>query len=180
MASLEPTFRNATRDDALCISVLAAHVFVHTYATFGIREAIAREVTEELSTSAMAALLANPDVRFIVAEVANHLVGFVQLKLHAENTAVASHNAVEVVRLYVLERFASSGVGTGLLAKAEALAAAHGGQHTWLTTWVGNTRALAFYLRRGYTELGPTTYIFQGEHIENRLFVKALADRNHA
>ena len=86
MVNIEPTFRPATGDDALCISVLAAQVFVDTYATLGIREAIAREVTEELSVSAMAASIANSYHRFIVAEVANHLVGFVQLKLRAENT----------------------------------------------------------------------------------------------
>ena len=177
MAEIEPKFRPATGDDALCISVLAAQVFVDTYATLGIREAIARHVTEELSVSTMAASIANSYHRFIVAEVANHLVGFVQLKLHAENTAVSSHNAVEVVRLYVLERFASSGVGTSLLARAEALAAAQGAQHTWLTAWAGNARALAFYPRRGYAECGPTTYVFQGENIENRLFVKALTVR---
>ena len=174
MPSIEPTFRPATRDDALRISVLAAQVFVDTYATHGIRDAIARHVTEELSVSAMAASISNSYHRFIVAEVASQVVGFVQLKLRAENSAVGSPDDVEVVRLYVLERFASSGVGTSLLTRAEALAAAQGAQHTWLTAWVGNTRALTFYARRGYTELGPTTYVFQGENIENRLFVKAL------
>jgi len=177
MVEIEPTFRPATRDDALCISVLAAQVFVDTYATLGIGEAIARHVTEELSASAMAASIANSDHRFIVAEVANRLVGFVQLKLHAENSAVSSPNAAEVVRLYVLERFALSGIGTSLLTRAEALAVAQGAQHAWLTVWVGNTRALAFYPRRGYADLGPTTYVFQGENIENRLFVKALTAR---
>ncbi len=165
MVSIEPTFRSATRDDAQCISVLAAQVFVDTYAKHGIREAIARHVTEELSVSAMAALIANSDHRFIVAEIANHLVGFVQLKLRAENTALGALSAVEVVHLYVLERFASNGVGTSLLTRAEALAAAQGAQHTWLTVWVGNTRALAFYPRRGYTELGPTDLRLSGrEH----------------
>lgn len=172
--AIEPTFRPATEDDALCISVLAAQVFVDTYATHGIREAIARHVTEELSVSATAASIANSDHRFIVAEIAHHLVGFVQVRLRAESSAVSSSNAVEVAHLYVLERFASRGVGTSLLARAEALAAAQGAQHIWLTTWIGNTRALAFYPRRGYTEYGPATYVFQGESVENRLFVKAL------
>lgn len=77
----------------------------------------------------------------------------------------------------MLERFASSGVRTSLLARAEALAVGQGAQHAWLTTWVGNARALAFYPRRGYTEHGPATYVFQGEDVENRLFVKALTAR---
>jgi ribosomal protein S18 acetylase RimI-like enzyme len=178
MLEIEPTFRPATVDDALCVSVLASQVFVTTYATLGIREAIARHVTEELSVPAIAALIASSDQRFIVAEIAKHLVGFVQLKLRTEHHAVSSPNSAEVVRLYVLERFASNGVGTSLLTRAEALAVAQGAQHVWLTAWVGNTRALAFYLRRGYTELGPATYVFHGENIENRLLVKALTVRD--
>ena len=113
----------------------------------------------------------------MLAEIAHHLVGFVQLQLRTEHSAVSSPNAAEVVRLYVLERFTSTGIGTSLLARAEALAVAEGAQHAWLTAWVGNTRAMAFYRRRGYIELGPTTYVFQGETIENRLFFKALTVR---
>ena len=174
---IEPTFRPATADDALCISVLASQVFVDTYATHGIGETIARHVTQALSVSAMAASIAEPCHRFIVAELANHFVGFVQLKLRAGNSAVNSPDAVEVVRLYVQERFASCGVGTGLLTRSEALAAAAGAQHIWLTAWVGNIRALAFYSRRGYTDNGPATCVVQGEHIENRLLVKTLTAR---
>ena len=68
----EPTCRLATRDDALCIGVLATQVFLDTYATSGIRAGIAREVTELMSTSAIATLLAEPNRRFIVAELDRH------------------------------------------------------------------------------------------------------------
>ena len=44
----------------------------------------------------------------------------------------------------------------------------------WLTCWVHNTRALAFYARQGYAELGSTDYVFEGEHHENRVFAKTL------
>ena len=47
----------------------------------------------------------------------------------------------------------------------------------WLTAWVGNTRALAFYASQGYEELGSTDYRFQGESFENRLFARRLEPR---
>ena len=47
----------------------------------------------------------------------------------------------------------------------------------WLTAWIGNGRALAFYAAQGYGEAGKTLYDFQGELYENRLFVKGLATR---
>lgn len=87
MLNIEPTIRAATGDDSPCISVLAAQVFADTYTTPGTHDAVARHIAEELSASAMAASIADPDNRFIVAEVANRLVGFVQLRLRSENTA---------------------------------------------------------------------------------------------
>ena len=172
-AAAEPTCRVATCDDALCIGVLATQVFLDTYATSGIRAGIAREVTELMSTSAIATLLAEPDRRFIVAELDRHLLGFVQLHLRCGIDAPAA-DVAKVERLYVQERFAARGIGTVLLARAEALAAREGMRRIWLTVWAGNDRALAFYPRRGYRDDGPATYTFEGESYENRMFVKSL------
>jgi ribosomal protein S18 acetylase RimI-like enzyme len=60
------------------------------------------------------------------------------------------------------------------LAWAEALAAREGASTLWLTAWVGNQRALAFYASQGYEQLGSTDHTFEGEVFENRLFAKAL------
>ncbi len=53
-------------------------------------------------------------------------------------------------------------------------AAAAGASVLWLTPWVHNTRALAFYGRRGYQDHGPIWFRFEGEAHENRVFAKAL------
>src|SRR5215468_3379151 len=72
-------YRTATEPDALCLSVLATQVFLDTYATEGIRPAVAREVRELLSEEAFAARLADPRHAIVVAEVADHQVGFAHL-----------------------------------------------------------------------------------------------------
>jgi hypothetical protein len=61
-----------------------------------------------------------------------------------------------------------------LLAQAETHAAAQGAAVLWLTCWARNARALAFYARQRYTELGVTGYVFEGERHENRVLAKAL------
>ncbi len=168
------TYRIATADDALCLGVLATQVFLDTYATDGIRTSLALEARICLSTEATAAALAADGTTFIVAERAGHLIGFVHVALDSSHPQVETLRPAEVSRLYVLERFARTGIGTALLAHAEAYAAASGATTLWLTAWVRNTRALAFYVRRGYRESGSTPYIFEEEVFENRLFVKEL------
>lgn len=191
------TFRDAVADDALTLGVLATQVFLDTYATDGIRPPLAREVLAHCSTEATAVLLADRATQVIVAERDGHMIAFAQLRLGAPQPRVASDprvtsdvattgavedattGAVELTRLYVHERFTGGGVGTALLRRAEARAARNGAPALWLTAWAGNHRARAFYARRGYDDLGATTYTFEGELFENRLFVRRLDPPTH-
>lgn len=166
--------REAVPVDALCISVLATQVFLDTYATKGIRSGLAREVLETLSLTAVEREIGQPGITFVVAESNGHLVGFAELTARARHELVDSAQASKLNRLYVQERFAGVGIGRALLACAEAHARAGGACRIWLTAWVGNARALEFYVRQGYRDLGSTVYEFQGEQYENRLFAKEL------
>ncbi len=153
-------------------------VFLDTYATQGIRPALAREVLSEYSQGRFQQALANEAVQLCVAEVAGHLVGFAHVVLgqgHDLAPAAASgKTAAELLRLYVQEAFTGCQVGTQLLAQAEAQASAAGAGLLWLTPWVHNHRALAFYGRRGYRDHGQTFFVFEGESHENRVYAKTL------
>ena len=170
------SFRTAAGPDALCIGVLATQVFLDTYATKGIRPSLAREALHHYSTDAISAVLASPAVTFIVAEGAGHMIAFAQLTHGATQALVTVARAAELNRLYVQERFAGKGLGTALLRHVENVAAARGASALWLTAWVGNPRALAFYPRKGYQDVGATMYEFEGEQFENRVFLRRLVD----
>lgn len=169
------SYRNAAFDDALCIGFLGMQVFLDTYAIEGIRPAIAREVQRSLSPAAIERALIEPDVRFVLAEREGHLIAFAQATLHTGHPLVDEPAAAALNRLYVQERFTGRGLGRSLLARMEAAVAEEGDAVLWLTAWIGNARALAFYPRAGYAELGPTVFSFEGEDHENRLFAKRLA-----
>lgn len=171
------SFRLATAADAVCIGVLGTHVFLDTYATAGIRPALASEVLDHFSTSAISALLAHPDISFMVAEVANHIAGFCQLA-HGKRHALALPGpSAEVQRLYVQRPFMGQGIGKALLHVSERLAADRGAVSCWLTAWVENQRALSFYGAQGYRDVGKDIYVYQGDEYENRVFVRETAGR---
>lgn len=167
--------RTATPDDALCIGVLGLQVFLDTYATDGIRPSLAREALRGLSPEAIAARLALPATTFVVAETGGHLIGFAQLCARTPHPQVPEPTVAELERLYVQRNFLGQGVGARLLADAEAVARANDASALWLTAWIGNARALRFYARQGYDEIGTTYFEFEGERHENRLFRKRLA-----
>ena len=105
---------------------------------------------------------------------ANHMVGFAQVTLAARHALAPAGTQAELLRLYVQEPFTGAKVGTQLLVRAEALAASAGASVLWLTPWVHNHRALAFYSGRGYADYGLTYFNLQGESHENRVLAKAV------
>jgi ribosomal protein S18 acetylase RimI-like enzyme len=177
-ASRRPTLvidiRRAEHADALCLHALATQVFLDTYARSGIRPIIAREVKAELSENTFERLLADPRHCVLLAEHERHLVGFVDLGFRRTHERVAEKNSAELCRIYVQAPFIGRSIGTTLVEAAEAEARRNGASAIWLTAWASNERALRFYARRGYRELGAVPFVFEDETHENRLFAKTL------
>ena len=166
--------RLAEAEDALCVSVLVMQVFLDTYATEGIRPQIAREVLSSYSQSSFTTAISDPQSRLCVAERNGHLVGFAQVTLGATHELAPAGEQAELLHLYVQEPITGRKIGSQHLEQAENLAYLAGSSVLWLTPWVHNHRALAFYLRRGYQDFGLTHFVFEGESHENRVHAKHL------
>ena len=148
--------------------------FLGTYARSGITKAIATEVRKAFSTEAFAALLSAPDTQFHVAEIGGHSVGFVQTTRGTQQALAPTGQPVELDRLCVQEPFTRQGIGKALLQAAEFAAMQQAAQVMWLSAWVGNQRALAFYAAQGYEDNGEMMFHMQGQAIPNRVLSKRL------
>jgi ribosomal protein S18 acetylase RimI-like enzyme len=177
---LDFTLRAATQSDVLTIAALGMQVFMDTYATEGVREAIAREALESFAPETLSLLIKRPDTVFLLAEASQHLVGFAQICLQTDHALIGDEHAAELQRLYVQERFTGRGVGGQLLQRAEREASGRDASRLWATVWVGNPRALLFYPRQGYENAGSPVHRLQAETHENVLFCKPLKPSEHA
>lgn len=173
------TYRPGQPADALCVGVLATHVFLDTYAPQGMRPDLAREALSVYSREAFAARLADPALRFVLTECEGHLVAFAEIAL-VSPCKVPDPANVEIVRLYVHPRFHRQGIGQTLCSHAEGIAAARGAAGVWLTAWSGNARALAFYRAIGYEDIGAASYAIEGQHYDNRVLRKAAPGKEIA
>lgn len=163
--------RPATPADALCLSVLATQVFLDTYASDGIDTDLANEARSVYAESVFSARLARPGVRLLVAERRGRLIAFADLALDTACPA-AGIEGLEVFRLYVQAPFHGQGIGRALMAQAEQQARLLGRASVWLTAWSGNHKALAFYARLGFADVGATAYVIEGRAYENRILAK--------
>lgn len=161
----------ATAADALTLSALATQVFLDTYATHGISPDLAREAATVYAPAVFAQRLRDASVELWLAMSGGHAVGFVDVAF-ATTCPVPGVGGAEVFRLYVQRPFLRQGVGRALLAQAEKIACGRGADNVWLTAWVGNERALAFYRAQGYRDVGATEYVIEGTGYENRVLCK--------
>jgi ribosomal protein S18 acetylase RimI-like enzyme len=174
--SIAITCRRATAADASVLSALATQVFLDTYATRGISPELAREAVTVYAPAVFTQRLRGASVDLWLATSGGYAVGFVDVAFDT-TCPVPGVMGAEVFRLYVQRPFLRQGVGRSLLAAAEALAPGRGAGDVWLTAWVGNARALAFYRAQGYRDVGTTEYVIEGTGYENRVLCKRLDHR---
>lgn len=175
MHSQSLQLRPGRQGDAVTVAALSTQVFLDTYASEGVRPDLAREALHEYSEQAFMARLADAKRRFILAEMQQALLGFAEVDPESRESPVPGLHGIELVRLYVQPQAQRAGVGTALLGEAEKIALSSGAPFLWLTVWEGNDRALAFYARRGYADVGATVHAFEGRAYGNRVVTKRLS-----
>ena len=154
--------RDANEQDFLNLSALAIQVWLHTYATDGVRDAISGFVLSEFTPEVFRRIHESESQQILVAIHDGHLVGFVTVALDSR-CGVEGIDGFEVKTLYVQEHFHGKGIGTTLLDEA----ARRYGESLWLTTWIKNTPAIGFYEAYGLARVGTAYFHLEGEAHEN-------------
>ena len=142
---------------------------MHTYATLGVSSIIADYVLAELTPQAFAAKLRDPTTTIWVAEGDAHLMGLAVIQRNTPCPAVPVAT-VELASLYVPVQCKGQGIGSGLLHRAQALAA-HFQSALWLTVNAKNTTAIDFYLRHQFQDQGAAQFVLGGVAHENRILL---------
>ncbi len=156
--------RGAIAADSMSLTALSIQVWLHTYATEGVSDALAREVLSTFTPAYFQALIDDAGYRLFVDVHDDNLLGYILLDLDSP-CATNNYGGVEVDTLYVQEHFHGRGIGRALLDHAIGNA----GERLWLTAWAGNTQALGFYKAYGFADLGMTWHEFEEQKYENRI-----------
>jgi GNAT superfamily N-acetyltransferase len=107
--------------------------------------------TEETLRGGLAAILADPSYRTIVAEEGDRIVGLAGMRRGLRYEAGLF---VQLAALIVDEQFEGRGIGTALVAEVEAWARSIGARMVTLNSGHHRDAAHRFYRRRGYESTG--------------------------
>jgi diamine N-acetyltransferase len=154
------TIRRAAAADAASLSELAERTFRDAFSSLNTAENMDLHCAGAFSPAMQAAEIADPGALTLVAEADGALVAFAQLHLQAPAPAcVPASSAVELHRIYVTQRLHGTGLAGALMAAVLDRAGRRAAAGVWLGVWEHNPRAIRFYQRHGFVEVGDHVFV---------------------
>lgn len=146
--------RSATPLDAKALSALAERTFRDTFEGDNSPEDMALHCRDTYGEAIQREELRDPGRVTLVAEASGELIGYAQVRRGPAPVCVRGDAPGEIQRLYVARSWHGRGVAQALMsASLESLAGA-GARTAWLGVWERNPRAIAFYRKFRFEEVG--------------------------
>lgn len=156
------TIRQATPEDAALLASFATQAFTDTYRGLDDPQEIADYVAEHFTPEVVAGVIEDPACSTLLAWVGEQLAGYAVVRAEPAPGCVAGPAPLQLWRLYLGEGFIGQGLGARLMAAVHAEARKRGAQTLWLGVYDRNLRAVAFYKRFGFVQVGGKEFLFGG------------------
>jgi ribosomal protein S18 acetylase RimI-like enzyme len=171
------SIRPGTIADAAALAAFAARTFADTFAASNTPEDLQAFLASAYGVPQQTAELTSPDVVTLLAEEDGRLVAYAQLRRGPAPACVDVADAIELQRFYVDRPAHGSGVAPLLMAATQAAAAAAGARHLWLGVWEHNARAVRFYAKYGFADVGSHAFVLGADRQTDRVMVAPVPNR---
>lgn len=169
--------RRGAAADASLLAAFAARSFAETFAATNTPEDLQAHLARSYGVRQQTTELTDPDMVTLLAEQGGGLLAYAQLRRGQAPACVVAAGAIEVQRFYVDGPAHGSGVARQLMAAVEDAAAAWGARHLWLGVWEHNPRAIRFYEKCGFVDVGSQAFVLGADRQTDRVMVAPLPSR---
>lgn len=159
--------RQASTDDASRLAEFGRRVFAETFGPRNTPENMSAYLASAFGETKQRSEIGDPDGITLVSEDGS-LNGYAQLRLTRVPKCVPDRGAIELIRFYV----DASQQGRGLaheLMTATLAAAAERASSVWLGVWEHNARAIAFYSKWHFVDVGSHVFMLGADEQTDRI-----------
>lgn len=103
------------------------------------------------------------------------MLGYAQMRWGAAPDCVSSSSPGEIQRLYIVEDRHGKGVAQELMRACIREIMQPGSDVVWVGVWAHNPRAIAFYKKFGFVEVGSHVFPLGGDPQRDIVMVRPLA-----
>lgn len=160
--------RRGTVQDVGLLAEMGAETFFDAYVEQIEEELLAGFVEETFGAAQQAAEVADEAVIVLIAESTGQAVAYALLREweaapEGLPPQIAGRRSMELGRIYARKAWIGRGVGSALMQACVDLAAERGFEMMWLGVWERNDRAIGFYRKWGFEELGDQVFMLGEE-----------------
>jgi ribosomal protein S18 acetylase RimI-like enzyme len=156
----EIVVRRAGLEDAAMLALVGAATFLDGFAGVLPGEAMVAHAAKHHVAEVYAGYLKRPEVAAWLAVTRNGgaPVGYAMVTSPELPEETMREGDLELKRIYALSRFHGTGVAQQLMETAVGEAEARGAKRVTLGVYAGNARALRFYARNGFRQIGTRRF----------------------
>lgn len=168
------TIRIANEGDVNLLSTLCSKTFDEAFAKDNSAEDMQLYLSENFQPEQIENELQNQGVRFFIAFVNKEAAGYAKMSCKEPPEALSNKNAMEIERIYILEKFQKQKVGAALMQCCILHARELNKQILWLGVWEHNEKAKTFYERFGFIKFGVHDFLLGKDVQQDHLMMLAL------
>jgi ribosomal protein S18 acetylase RimI-like enzyme len=168
------TLRRGVPSDAATLAAFAARTFAETFGHSTTPANMAAHVAAAYGVEQQGKELRDPDGETWLVEHEGMLIAFAQVRRKAPPIPLPHPHLIELQRFYVDAPWHGRGIAQRLMVATRDAARGLGGEWLWLSVWSENRRALAYYARAGFVDVGQIDFVLGDERQFDRLMVAPL------
>ena len=174
MTTIPLIIRLAGPDDAAAVAAFGERSFREAFGADNRPEDMDAYCAATYAVERQRREMAEPERVTLLAEMEGRLVGYAQLRDGPAPSCVAGADPIEVLRFYVDRRWHGQGIARTLMAETLARARALGRRTVYLAVWERNARAIAFYRKVGFREVGAQPFQLGKDVQTDQVMVREL------
>lgn len=154
--------RSASPDDGDLLAAFGATAFRDTYRDLDDPDEIEQYVAKSFTPEVVRSQIADPASIVLLAYSDSELVGYAHIRHSDVPLCVSGPSPIELVRLYLAKASIGKGYGAQLMRAVFGEARELNCRTIWLGVYDRNIRAVEFYQRFGFVQVGTKEFILGG------------------
>lgn len=168
--------RRGSPGDAQALSVFAARCFVDTYGAYNHPDNLRLHLSQSYGIEQQRHELEDLRAVTLLAYRDGQLAGFAQVRRSEAPACIRADAAAELHRLYVDRAWHGAGISQALIAEVRRAALDLGASTLWLKVWERNPRAIAFYAKSAFVDVGVADFFVGHDRQTDRVLSLDLRD----
>lgn len=163
-----------TLEDSRDLQEISYDTFEETFGSQNSPENMSAYLEKAFNIKQVEKELSNPLSYFFFVYFHDEIAGYLKVNTGDAQSENMDDDAMEIERIYIKSKFQKRGLGKYLFNKAMNIAREKNKKKIWLGVWEKNERAIAFYEKLGFVQIGSHSFFMGDEEQTDYIMVKTL------